>query len=448
MSAPRKVCYQILKSSLSHSPLLPTSLPTPLYPSPCPSPHPSPGLDSTTALTVVEALKNLAVNRRSTLIVTIHQPSAKIFALFDKCLFLSNGKVTYSGPSYGLQDYAQAMYKTANMGPYPVSNAPEVFLELCDTLTESSQLDMVVVDTVSMKMTDSAKDESMKQPSEGVAAAAYANGYLYETAILFHRNLTNIIRVKELFMARIGACMGFGFIIGSLFYQRPPTDEGVGECLAYFVFQVAFFMYTALEALPIFLSEREIFQREYSRGAYRAASYVTAVTIVYLPFLLILGAIFQVVSWWLVGLVPQNAEVWFFQLFSLLCTNIAAQAFAVLVSVIVPDPMTGQSAGSGLLSVMFLFSGFFIKTSRIPDWWKWLHYLSLFTYSFETMVINFISGGPISTLTSTTDDLLKYYSVDGISRWRGIGCLLGFAVFYRFCFYLILIRSYNGQRKA
>ena len=53
------------------------------------------GLDSTTALTVVDALRNIAVNRLSTLILTIHQPSAKIFANFDKCLFLSNGMVTY-----------------------------------------------------------------------------------------------------------------------------------------------------------------------------------------------------------------------------------------------------------------------------------------------------------------------------------------------------------------
>ena len=106
-----------------------------------------------------------------------------------------------------------------------------------------------------------------------------------------------------------------------------PHYQGVTECLAYFVFQVAFFMYTSLEALPIFLAEREIFQREFSRGAYRAVSYVCAVTFVYLPFLLVLGGIFQLASWWLVGLLPQCAETWFFQLFTLLCTNIAAQAF-------------------------------------------------------------------------------------------------------------------------
>lgn len=49
------------------------------------------------------------------------------------CLLTYDGHCLYCrGPSSGLQEYAQTIYKTANLGPYPVSNAPEVFLELCD----------------------------------------------------------------------------------------------------------------------------------------------------------------------------------------------------------------------------------------------------------------------------------------------------------------------------
>jgi len=189
--------------------------------------EPTSGLDSMTALTVVEALKNLAVNRGSTLVVTIHQPSAKIFDCFDKCLFLSRGKVTYYGPSKGLQAYAEGIYKRANLGPYPVSNAPEVFLELCDSLSTDNKLELVVVDTVGNSAL-SAKDKQAFN-SNAVASTNFANNFFVETGILFSRNLTNILRVKELFAARIGAAMGFGFLVGSLFYQEPSTEQGVGE---------------------------------------------------------------------------------------------------------------------------------------------------------------------------------------------------------------------------
>jgi ATP-binding cassette subfamily G (WHITE) protein 2 len=260
------------------------------------------GLDSTTALTVVDALRGIANYKKSTIIVTIHQPSAKIYALFDKCLFLSNGQVTFSGPAEELQQCASDLYKKAGFGAPPIANAPEIFLEICDTLKTNGNLDLAIIDTtLSTQASDSASFD------DDMSSINYANNFFYETHIIFKRNLKNILRTKELFFARVGASIGFGLMIGSLFYKRPATAEGVTERVGYLVFALAFFFYTSLESMPIFLQEREIFQREYSRGAYRGLSYVTAVSSVYLPFLLILGTTFIVASWWLVGL-PQEAE--------------------------------------------------------------------------------------------------------------------------------------------
>ena len=399
------------------------------------------GLDSTTAFTVIEGLKNIATNKKSTLLVTIHQPSAKIYALFDKCLFLSNGKVTFTGPAYQLRGRVEQISKAANYTNAVQDNAPEEFLDLCDRLREEDKLDLIIIDTANVGKMDTTFG------GDEVATASYANNFFMETYYLFRRNLTNILRVKELFFARIGACLGFGFLIGSLFYNRPSTLEGTTEMVAYFVFAIAFFLYTALEALPIFFTEREIFMREYSRGAYRASSYVVATTLVYLPFLLILSAVFLITSWWLVGLTPRVAEVWFFQLFMLLLTLKAGHSFATMISVLVPDPMTGQTAGSGLLSVMFLFSGFFIKAGRIPPWWIWIHYLSLFKYAYDSMIINAIKGH-VSVPGMTESELLDYFSVDGFTKWRGVGVLICFICVYRFITYLVLITKHNGSRKA
>ena len=350
------------------------------------------------------------------------------------------GKVTYSGPAAGLQGYAAKIYLDSSMGPPPIANAPEVFLELCDMLIKSNKLEIAVIDTAQKKSNDRAQTDLSV-----IDGNITANNYFYETYIIYSRNLKNIIRTKELFLARIGASVGFGFLIGSLFYRRPLTDVGVTERVAYLVFTIAFFCYTSLETLPIFLAEREIFQREYSRGAYRAISYVTAVTIVHIPFLLVLGLLFAIPSYWLVML-PNEAETFFFYIFALLCTNMAAQSFAVLISVLVPDPMAGQTAGAGLFSVMFLLSGFFITKNNIPDWWSWLHYLSIFKYAYESFVINVLLH-KIETPTSTNQEIMQRFSMENISKWRGIGVLLGYVIFYRLAFYLMLMKYYNGRRK-
>jgi ABC-type multidrug transport system permease subunit len=352
---------------------------------------------------------------------------------------VSGGRVTYSGPAAGLQEYAAKIYLRAQMGPPPIANAPEVFLELCDMLIKNEKLDLAIVDTERKETNDKSIAELSIADDKTTA-----NNYFYETYIIFSRNLKNIIRTKELFLARIGAAVGFGFLIGSLFYRRPLTDVGVTERVAYLVFTIAFFCYTSLETLPIFLAEREIFQREYSRGAYRAISYVTAVSLVHIPFLSVLGFMFAVTSYWLVML-PNRAETFLFFVLTLLCTNIAAQSFAVLVSVLVSDPITGRTVGYTIFSVMLLLSGFFVTQDNIPYCWSWIHYSSILKYSYESFVVNILLD-KIETSTRTNGQIMMMLSMESISRWRGVGVLLGFALLYRLAFYAALIRYHNGRR--
>ena len=43
--------------------------------------------------------------------------------------------------------------------------------------------------------------------------------------------------------------------------------------------------------------------------------------------------------------------------------------YTLQISVLAPNPMMGQTLGSALFSVMFLYSGFFIATDNIPKYW-------------------------------------------------------------------------------
>ncbi|CAN0033186.1 unnamed protein product, partial [Choristocarpus tenellus] len=62
---------------------------------------PGKGLDSSMALEVMSAARNLADHGR-TVVCTVHQPSPEMFALFDKCLLLrEGGSEVYFGPAKG-----------------------------------------------------------------------------------------------------------------------------------------------------------------------------------------------------------------------------------------------------------------------------------------------------------------------------------------------------------
>ena len=61
--------------------------------------EPTSGLDSTTALSVVRLLKDLALSEGRTVVATVHQPSSVMWSEFDKVLLLAEGSTVYFGPA-------------------------------------------------------------------------------------------------------------------------------------------------------------------------------------------------------------------------------------------------------------------------------------------------------------------------------------------------------------
>lgn len=66
--------------------------------------EPTSGLDSTTAQKILTTIKQLA-NCGRTVITTIHQPSSRLYHMFDKVLLLSEGCPIYYGPASTALDY-------------------------------------------------------------------------------------------------------------------------------------------------------------------------------------------------------------------------------------------------------------------------------------------------------------------------------------------------------
>ncbi|CAE8720649.1 unnamed protein product [Polarella glacialis] len=104
--------------------------------------EPTSSLDSSSAVEVVQLLRRLAKASNSLVICTIHQPSQRIFGLFDDVLVLARGQIAYAGP---VKDAGRHMQSLDVPPMEDGSSLPEYLLDLTNSdFTDEQQVQKIL----------------------------------------------------------------------------------------------------------------------------------------------------------------------------------------------------------------------------------------------------------------------------------------------------------------
>jgi hypothetical protein len=232
-----------------------------------------------------------------------------------------------------------------------------------------------------------------------------------------------------------------GLALGSIFYDL--GEDKVSERVGLFAFLLTFLLSSTTEALPIFLQERDILAKETSSGAYRVSSYAVANALVFLPFQLVLAFVFAAPAYWLAGL-RRTAPAFAYFVLVIWLVLYTANSVVVCFAAAAPDFVVGNAAIQGVMGSFFLFSGYFIARSDMPGCWVFMHYLSLFKWPFEALLVNEFAGGgrcvlrALGECVATGDQVLRREGLGEECRWRNVGVMVAFMAAYRLLGYAIL----------
>lgn len=408
--------------------------------------EPTSGLDSASALQMVKMLKFMAIHQGKTIVLTIHQPGFRILELFDRIVLLSNGFVLHNGKLGLLEE------KLVSSG-LPIPNHVNVLEYAIDAIEN------VRIQTQSSFQNNPQTEEAPTPTAvfNKEKLHSYPNIWVEEAYILGKRFCSNIFRTKQLFATRVIQALVAGFVLGSIFFHVG-TKLGplaLQTRLGFFAFSLTFLLSSTTEGLPIFLQERRILMRETSRGAYRVSSYVVSNAFVFIPFLFMVGVLYSVPVYFLVGLRPSLDGFLYFLLivWLILCMS---NSFVACFSALVPNFIMGSSVIAGLMGSFFLFSGYFIAEDKIPVYWIFMHYLSLFKYPFECFLINEYGGvqgrsrclqfGNGGECVLTGGEFLEQQGFKETAKWDNLAVMLGFIVGYRgLCFLILWVRCYKTR---
>ncbi|XP_051125979.1 ABC transporter G family member 10-like [Andrographis paniculata] len=404
--------------------------------------EPTSGLDSGSAFDVMLLLKSMAERRRKTVVLTIHQPGFRILDLIDNVVLLSNGVVLHEGSLNLLED---RINQSGHSIPNRV-NVLEFAIDFKESLNVEFQFGSMERDfAVSTNL--SSEDRKLM--------LCYPNTPLKEVVILSQRFSNNILRNKQLFVAKTVWTLLAGIILGTVYVASFGNSKimRLQNQVGFFAFTLSFLISSTVEAMPIFLQERKIVTRETSRGVYRVSSYLISNSLVFLPFLLIIALLYSTSVYWLVGLRRDLSAFLYFTLVVWMVVSMA-NSFVVCFSALVPDLITGMSLIYAIMGSFFLFSGYFISKDTIPKFWYFMQYLSLFKYPFECLLMNEFGGvhGRLRCVQGAEDvciifgnEFLKQQGLKEPQKWTNLVIMLSFIVGYRFLGF-VFIRYHRSWR--
>ncbi|XP_062185526.1 ABC transporter G family member 5 [Phragmites australis] len=428
--------------------------------------EPTSGLDSASALQIVGALRAMAETRGRTVLLSIHQPGARIVKMFDSVLLLAAGSVLH----HGTVDALRSLLGAAGLDLPPHVDTVEFSIDSVDALRLHHRLLSTAGLQAAPPQLPPAREregrctlqqlfQQHKQVADedmvvknANAGSRYANSRAREVAVLSQRFFKNVARTRQLFACRTVCMLVAGLALGSIFYDL--GEDKVAERVGLFAFLLTFLLSSTTEALPIFLQEREILAKETSSGAYRMSSYAVANAVVFLPFQLALAVVFAAPVYWLTGLRRTAAAFGYFLLVIWLILY-TANSVVVCFAAAAPDFVVGNAAIQGVMGSFFLFSGYFIARSAMPGCWVFMHYLSLFKWPFEALLVNEFAGGGrcvmrvLGECVATGDEVLRREGLGEECRWRNVGVMVAFMAAYRVLGYGVLrVRCSLALNKA
>ncbi|PWZ05303.1 ABC transporter G family member 4 [Zea mays] len=409
--------------------------------------EPTSGLDSSSAHVVVSCLRAVAAARGTTVVFSIHQPSARLLSAVDCLLLLSRGTVLHHGSlasldaallSHGLVVPAQLnplefALEVLDQLPHPTPSTPEPKAATQELNSSSSHHKMVATATT-----------STGPPSS----------WLHELMVLYKRAWKVVYRSKQLLLTNFLEAVLVGTLLGTIYIHAGYGEAGAHKRLGLFAFTLTFLLTSTTETLPTFVTERPIVLAETAAGLYRLSSHAAAGTLVFLPYLLAVALLYSVCVYFLVGLCSSAGAFASFVLV-VWAVVLTANSFVLFVSSFAPDYIAGMSLVSVSLAGFFLFSGYFLSRGSMPSYWVFMHYVSPYKYALDALLANeytcagnrcFGVGGG-SECSQTGLDVLVEKGLTAEERWTGVQVLFGFFLLYRVLYWVVLSRRASRAKR-
>ncbi len=415
--------------------------------------EPSSGLDSYQAKNIIQILKDLT-NNGHIVICSIHQPSSNIYKMFDKILFLSQGKTIYFGDG-GKKciDY----FNNLGFGCPAHFNPSDYILDLIsldyssEELLKSSkqQVNMLIESYnqrehfVDISLDD---DDDIENFTEFQNQTHFNSTWMEQFKLLFKRSLNEELKDKTSLMIRISTNFFFCMILSMIYSGIDDGQKSIQDTFGLLFFICINQSFGCLfPTLKKFAVEREIMFKERESKSYYCSAFYLAKFLSSYPIELCIVYTYSSIVYWAVGL---NNDLMAFAIYLIIISLLvlASMGMGLVISSLAKNINVAMSMASPFMIVILLFGGFYSNLSNMPVWISWLQYFSFISWGFQGLIINEYADKTLECFDieetepclTTGKQVLSRYSFDVYTKTECILFMFLIGILFHILSYLVL----------
>ncbi|KAL8226470.1 hypothetical protein R6Q57_016302 [Mikania cordata] len=407
--------------------------------------EPTSGLDSTTAQRIVSTLRELARGGR-TVVMTIHQPSSKLFYTFHKVLLLSEGSSLFFGKGSDVMRY----FESIGFSPSVAMNPSDFLLDLANGISE----DLVYSDRIEIKqklvlayksnLAENLKaqvlevDDHTNNALESKKLERWTTNWWTQVMVLLRRGVKE--RRHEFFsLLKIGQVVAVSFLTGLLWWQSEIShlQDQSGLLFFYTGFWGFFPLFQAIFTFP---QEILMLDKERSSGMYRLSSYFVSRTLGDLPMEMVMPTLFCIITYWMAGLKPTFGS-FLYAWFALLLSVLVSQGLGLALGALVMDQKSATILGSVIMLSFTLAGGYYVQ--HVPGFISWIKFVSISQHTYKLLIGSQYEHGQTYQCGNQTCLVADFPAISSVGLDGQVISILVLAtmlVFYRVVAYLALMR--------
>ena len=373
------------------------------------------GLDASTALEFVEALRIATDINGLTTISSMYQAGESITQTFDKVVVMNRGYCVYFGPVSSAVEY----FKSVGFQPLDRQTTSDFLVACTDPVAQNVNPDFEYVPRSAKEMADAFNNSEYGRANRKEVEAYMAEldskhaesrkEYVDVTRdqrakhvskrSMYMLSMPQQVRLAIKRRAQISwgdrqtaiimscAVVFQAIIMGSVFFQMDDSSQALFSRSGVMFFALLYNSFAAMAEIPNNYRQRPIIIRHKRFAMLRPAADSLANVLLDIPSRFVPIMFFNIVLYFMSGLSYRADKFFIFFFLTLLITYTMVTFFNAISAFFHSMALSTMIAGLVIIDCA-LYAGFAIPRPSMVVWWRWLSYCNPISFGFEILLAN------------------------------------------------------------